>query len=143
MRRVGSLLALSLLAVSCAPAREPPAPAPSPASPEIQASCGGGVTGGSEGVTISPDDHVISWRRSTAAAAPARTDHGADPAFAADVRRQLDTIRFERIAYGGSGNMTCMLAAGEHRVSWSRGDPNAPAGAVAVFELVFSAGGRE
>lgn len=147
MRFSTMALALALpLVVACnSGTQSTPADTTQPQTPpvEITASCGGGVTGGSEGITITPDDHVLSWEKATAGAQRTQDDLGAGPAFAADVRRQLDMIGFANIQYDETGNMTCSLIVGDHRVSWSQGDANAPVRAVDVFELVYTADGRE
>jgi hypothetical protein len=144
MRLISLGLALLLIA-ACTPGAGTGAPQPGAQlnAAAITASCGGGFTGGSVGVTITGDDHVISWEQATAAAPRSETDLGPDPAFAADVRRQLSAINFAGIDYSEVGNMTCSLSVGEHSVSWEEGDPNAPPGAVDVFERVYSVEGRE
>lgn len=146
MRALSCALALSCLAVAAcantAPAGDAGRQSP-PQAAAVEAYCGGGVTGGGEGVTITAEDHVVSWRKPTAGGARTDTDLGVDPAFAADVRRQLETIRFADITYAVPGNMTCGLRSGGHDVFWPQGDPNAPQGAVSVQELVFGADGRE
>jgi hypothetical protein len=143
MRRILVALALSLAGACSAPTVAAPQGEPASGRAAITAACGGGVTGGSEGITITPDDHVISWEQASADAHRQETDLGADPVFAADVRRQLEAIRFADIRYSETGNMTCSLSAGGHEVSWRQGDPAAPSGALDVHELVFTADGRE
>jgi hypothetical protein len=143
MRAIIAGLALCL-ACACAPG---PAAGPQPAAPstraEITASCGGGFTGGTTGVTITAEDHVVRWDTATAGAQRRETDLGARPALAAEIRRQLEAIQFADVRYDRTGNMTCTLRAGDHSVSWPQGDASAPAGVVTVHAAVLEADGVE
>jgi hypothetical protein len=139
-------LALSILSfAACSPVAKnvPPPQGEPPASggTAISAACGGGVTGGSNGVTITADDHVVRWTRARAGAQKAETDLGPNPAFAADMRSRLDRLRFAEIQFNEVSNMTCSLDAGGHRVSWPWGDARAPSDVVAIHGLVLAAGG--
>ena len=141
MRAIVAGLALSL-ACACAPGHEPEA-APASSRIEITASCGGGFTGGIAGVTITAEDQVVRWETPAAGAQRSETALGARPAFAADIRRQLEAIRFADVRYIRHGNMTCVLYAGDHSVSWPQGDVGAPAGVLRVHEAVLAADGGE
>jgi hypothetical protein len=141
MRAIIAGLALSL-ACACAPG---PAAGPQPAAPSsrVDASCGGGFTGGTTGVTITAEDHVIRWDAAAAGAQRRETDLGARPAFAAEIRRQIEAIQFADVRYNRTGNMTCTLRAGDHSVSWPQGDASAPAGVLSVHAAVLRADGVE
>jgi hypothetical protein len=131
-------IALALLG-ACSPPVATPQSTPSQARIEITASCGGGFTGGGSGVTITAADHVVRWQQATAGAQRSESDLGVRSAFAADIRGQLDAIRFAEINYDQPGNMTCSLSAGDHSVSWSQGDANAPSAVVEVHAAVLAA----
>jgi hypothetical protein len=107
----------------------------------VTASCGGGVTGGSSGVTLRSDHHVITWEKATANATRTETDLGGDDTFFADIHQNLQTGGFANINYDQPADMTCSLTAGGHTVSWQPGDPNAPASVLAIHRLLMSAGG--
>lgn len=143
MRAIIAGLALCL-ACACAPG---PAAGPQPAAPssrvDIIASCGGGFTGGTTGVTITAEDRIVRWDTAAAGAQRRETDLGARPAFAAEIRRRLEAIQFAGVSYDRTGNMTCTLRAGDHSVSWPQGDASAPAGVVTVHAAVLEADGVE
>jgi len=123
----------------CTAAPEPASPAPHAAAMAVTASCGGGVTGASQGVTITAEDHVVRWRQPTAQAERTMTDLGEDAAFAADIRRQLEAMDFANIELNEPGNMTCALTAGDHTLAWPQGGANAPTAVVAIHQRVFEA----
>ena len=131
-----TIAALALLS-ACTAA---PEPAPPPISGvAVTASCGGGVTGGSQGVTITAQDHIVRWRQPTTQAQRTETDLGADAVIAADVRHQLDAMNFAQVQHNEAGNMTCALTAGDHTVAWPQGAANAPSDVVRVHQRVFEA----
>jgi hypothetical protein len=139
---------LAPLAVAMLAACSQPNATPAPGTPQIPpareavtAACVGGITGGGEGVTIRADDHLISWSRASASGVRTERDLGPDTVLANEVLRQLDAIHFGAREGHDSGDMTCSLSVGSHEVSWSQGDPRAPADLVAVHDLVFTADG--
>lgn len=140
MRAIIAVLGLSLTC-ACAPGPGPDAASPSSGA-EITAYCGGGYTGGGEGVTITADDHVVRWRQVTAGAQRSETDLGAKPAFAADIRRRLDAMHFNDMRYEQVGNMTCSLRAGAHSVSWPQAAAGAPAEVLSVHQEMLAADGE-
>jgi hypothetical protein len=148
--RFSALLCLAVLA-GCGQrspaATEQVTPTPASADPfaasTISAACGGGVAGGGSGVTLTPDHHLISWDKSSATSPRIEIDAGADDVFSTDVRRQLNAVGFAGIDFNQPGNMTCSLTVDDHAVAWPQGDAHAPAGAVAVQELLMRAGGAD
>ena len=132
------IVTLAFLA-GCTAATEPASPAPHAAAMAITASCGGGVTGGSQGVTITAEDHVVRWRQPTPQAERTMTDLGEDAAFAADIRRQLVEMDFANMQLNEPGNMTCALTAGDHTLAWAQGAANAPSRLLAIHQRVFEA----
>lgn len=107
----------------------------------VTAACGGGVTGGSSGVTLRSDHHVISWEKATAGAARTETDLGGDDTFFADILRRLQAAGFANINYNHAADLTCSLTADGHTVAWPQGDPNAPAKVLAIHDLLMSVSG--
>jgi uncharacterized protein DUF6174 len=125
-------------------------PTAPPAGPtQLSASCGGGITGGSRGVSLARDGALYRWNRPTAGAPAESTFVRSDPALAAAAFAELDAMRFPSIAYDNPSNVTCSLRArgggAEHSVSWGIADGKAPTRVRELFDRIRAAdpgGGR-
>ena len=138
LRLAFAALGLALLSAGACSSGAPQSARPQIPLTEIVAACGGGFTGGSEGVTIQADDHIVSWEQASSGADRSERDLGPDPTFAADVRRQLQQITFGNIDFSERGDMTCWLRSGDHEVSWAQGrEGNAPPEVLDIHLLVY------
>lgn len=87
--------------------------------------CGGGVTGGGGGLSVTADGTVTRLRRPRAGAPVEETVVRHDPAAYARIGALLDAARFDRMPRGEPSNMTCSITrrrGGQpHVVMWGIG----------------------
>ncbi len=108
------------------------------ASDEMWSGCAGGITGGSAGVTLSPDGRLWNWQRSRAG-----SDIMQGPLIGTDADAAMRLFEhaklggFSSIRYRESGNRTCWVELSEngqtHGVYWSDRSA-APALAIGLFD---------
>ena len=108
--------------------------------------CGGGVTGGGGGVSVTAAGTVTRLRRPRAGAPPEEQviRHGETAAYAR-IAALLDAARFESMARGEPSNMTCSITrrrdGRSHQVMWGIG--RAPPALAEAFSALDAIGRRE